>query len=97
MFFAKVPPPHPPPSSSPAAAGVFFLKKKDGGPRPCVDYQGLNQITIKKCHPLPLTNSALDALTGATIFTKLDLWRAYNLVRVREGGEWKTAIGLYIT
>ncbi|KAL0199667.1 hypothetical protein M9458_002854, partial [Cirrhinus mrigala] len=78
------------PSSSPAAAGFFFVKKKDGGLRPCVDYRGLNQITIKNRHPLPLTNTALDALSGARFFTKLDLRSAYNLVRIREGDEWKT-------
>ncbi|KAI2661187.1 Transposon Tf2-9 polyprotein [Labeo rohita] len=79
------------PSSSPAAAGFFFVKKKDGGLRPCVDYRGLNQITIKNRHPLPLTNTALDALSGARFFTKLDFRSAYNLVRIREGDEWKTA------
>ncbi|KAI2644270.1 Transposon Tf2-9 polyprotein [Labeo rohita] len=79
------------PSSSPAAAGFFFVKKKDGGVRPCVDYRGLNQITVKNRHPLPLTNTALDALSGAHFFTKLDLRSAYNLVRIREGDEWKTA------
>ncbi|KAL0185658.1 hypothetical protein M9458_017328, partial [Cirrhinus mrigala] len=79
------------PSSSPAAAGFFFIKKKDGGLHPCVDYRGLNQITIKNRHPLPLTNTALDALSGARFFMKLDLRSAYNLVRIREGDEWKTA------
>ncbi|KAI2645310.1 Transposon Tf2-6 polyprotein [Labeo rohita] len=80
------------PSSSPAAAGFFFVKKKkDGGLRPCVDYRGLNQITMKNRHPLPLTNTALDALSGAHFFTKLDLRSAYNLVRIREGDEGKTA------
>ncbi|KAL0164905.1 hypothetical protein M9458_040658, partial [Cirrhinus mrigala] len=67
------------------------VKKKDGGLHPCVDYRGLNQITIKNHHPLPLTNTALDALSGARFFTKLDLRSAYNLVRIREGDEWKTA------
>ncbi|KAL0147882.1 hypothetical protein M9458_056803 [Cirrhinus mrigala] len=79
------------PSSSPVATGFFFVKKKDGGLRPCVDYRGLNQITIKNRHPLPLTNTALDALSGAHFFSKLDLRSAYNLVRIREGDEWKTA------
>ncbi len=35
------------PSTSPASAGFFFIKKKDGGLHPCIDYRGLNDITIK--------------------------------------------------
>ncbi len=39
------------PSTSPASAGFFFVKKKDGGLRPCIDYRGLNDITIKFRYP----------------------------------------------
>ncbi|KAL0179864.1 hypothetical protein M9458_025306 [Cirrhinus mrigala] len=34
-------------STSPAAAGFFFVSKKDGGLRPCIDYRGLNNVTVK--------------------------------------------------
>ncbi len=43
-------------------------------------------------YPLPLVPSALEQLRGARIFTKLDLRSAYNLIRIREGDEWKTAL-----
>ncbi|KAK3571479.1 hypothetical protein QTP86_012366 [Hemibagrus guttatus] len=42
------------PSTSPAAAGFFFVGKKDGGLCPCIDYWGLNAITIPYPYPLPL-------------------------------------------
>ncbi|KAL0148230.1 hypothetical protein M9458_056462 [Cirrhinus mrigala] len=78
------------PSISPAAAGFFFVEKKDGGLRPCIDYRGLN-VTVKFRYPLPLVPSALEQLREATIYTKLDLRSAYNLIRIKEGDEWKTA------
>ncbi|XP_038822213.1 uncharacterized protein LOC120022396 [Salvelinus namaycush] len=79
------------PSSSPAGAGFFFVGKKDGSLRPCIDYRGLNNITVKNTYPLPLMSSAFERLQGASVFTKLDLRNAYHLVRIRRGDEWKTA------
>lgn len=79
------------PSSSPVGAGFFFVSKKDQTLRPCIDYRGLNSITVKNKYPLPLISSAFEPLYGATIFTKLDLRNAYHLVRIRDGDEWKTA------
>lgn len=79
------------PSSSPAGAGFFFVDKKDKTLRPCIDYRGLNNVTVKNRYPLPLISSAFELLQGAKVFTKLDLRNAYHLVRIREGDEWKTA------
>lgn len=78
-------------SKSPASASFFFIAKKGGGLRPCIDYRGLNAITVKYAHPLPSVPSAIEQLRGATIFTKLDLRSAYNLVRICKWDEWKTA------
>ncbi|KAK3536848.1 hypothetical protein QTP86_027036 [Hemibagrus guttatus] len=52
------------PSTSPAAAGFFFVGKKEGGLRPCIDYWGLNAITIPDPYPLPLVPAALEQLRG---------------------------------
>ncbi|KAK3536385.1 hypothetical protein QTP86_008852 [Hemibagrus guttatus] len=76
---------------SPAAAVFYFVGKKDGGLHPCIDYRGLNGITVPYPYPLPLVPAALEQLRGARIFTKLDLRSAYNLVRIKKGDEWKTA------
>lgn len=78
-------------SKSPAGAPILFVKKKDGTLRLCVDYRGINKITIKNRYPLPLISESLDRLRSAKIFTKLDLRGAYNLVRIKNGDEWKTA------
>ncbi|KAI2659363.1 Transposon Tf2-8 polyprotein [Labeo rohita] len=79
------------PSTSPAASSFFFVGKKDGGLRPCIDYRTLNSQIIQQPYPLPLVPAALEELRGSQVFTKLDLRSAYNLVRIREGDEWKTA------
>ncbi|KAK3520690.1 hypothetical protein QTP70_030553, partial [Hemibagrus guttatus] len=79
------------PSTSPAASSFFFVVKKDEGLRPCIDYRALNQITVKFRYPLPLVPAALEHYRGATVFNKSDLRSTYNLIRIREGDEWKTA------
>lgn len=39
--------------------GFFFAEKKEGGLRPCIDYRGLNQVTLTYCYPLPLATHPL--------------------------------------
>ena len=51
----------------------------------------MNKITKKNRYPLPLIHELFDRVRGATIFTRLDLKGAYNLVRMRPGDEWLTA------
>lgn len=55
--------------------------------------------TINYAHPLPLIPPAIKQLCGASIYTKLDLRIAYNLMRITAGDEWKTVFsttsGLY--
>ncbi|CAA7054956.1 unnamed protein product [Microthlaspi erraticum] len=41
------------PSVSPWGAPVLFVKKKDGSFRLCIDYRGLNRVTVKNRYPLP--------------------------------------------
>ena len=78
-------------SKSPAGYPILFAPKKDGSLRLCVDYRKLNDITIKNRYPLPNIGELQDRLGKARIFTKLDLRGAYNLIRMKEGEEWKTA------
>ncbi|QRV82130.1 Retrotransposable element Tf2 protein [Ceratobasidium sp. AG-Ba] len=79
------------PSKSPMASPVIFVKKKNGSLRMCIDYRKLNEMTVKNVYPLPRSNDLIEKLRGAKIFSKFDLKWGYNLVRIKEGDEWKTA------
>ncbi|CAG8777446.1 5533_t:CDS:2 [Cetraspora pellucida] len=74
-------------SKSPVRAPILFVKKKNGLLRLCVDYRGLNQVTIKNRYPLFLISELLYCLSSARIFTKIDLRSAYNLVRIKPDDE----------
>ena len=78
-------------STSPGGAPVIFAPKKDGTLRFCIDYRGLNAVTIKDRSPIPLIGEILDRLNGSRVFSKIDLKNAYYRIRIKEGDEWKTS------
>ncbi|MBW0512104.1 hypothetical protein O181_051819 [Austropuccinia psidii MF-1] len=75
------------PSSSSTGAPVLFVKKTDGGLRLCVDYRKLNAVTRKDKHPVPPMTQLLNFFNGSSIFSKIDLCGACNLLRIKEGDE----------
>lgn len=86
-------------SDSPWGAPVVLIKKKDGSWRFCVDYRGLNDITIKDVYPLPRINDILGKLEGAEYFSIMDLQSGYHQLPLRKEDREKTAFitadGLY--
>ena len=79
-----------------AASPILFIKWKTGDLRLCVDYRGLNAITKKNWYPLPLTHDLIDRVQGCDKFTVIDLKNAFNLIRIKEGDEWKTAFRTHL-
>ena len=55
--------------------------------------------TQAKCNTLPLISTLIDKLKGAKFFSKMDIWREYNNIWIKEGDKWKAAFiapyGLY--
>jgi hypothetical protein len=79
------------PSKSPYASPFFFVKKKDGKLRPVQDYRRLNSHTVRNQYPLPLIAQLISNLSGAHIFSKVDVRQGYNNVCIKKGDEWKAA------
>ena len=78
-------------SKSPADTLILFNKKPNGSLRLCVNYQSLNNLTIKNRYPLSLISESLDCLGLAKRFTQLDLTSVYYQMRIKKGDNWKTA------
>ena len=79
-------------SDSPWASPLFLVEKKSGEWRPCRDYHQLNAITIPDGYQTAHIEDSTTRLHGKTIFTTLDLVRAYHLVPVAEQDIPKTAV-----
>ncbi|MBW0466325.1 hypothetical protein O181_006040 [Austropuccinia psidii MF-1] len=78
------------PSSSSTGAPVLFVKRKDGGLHLCVDYCKLNGVTRKKEYPFPSMNNIITVFNCSSIFSKIDLHGASNLLIIKEGDEHLT-------
>lgn len=77
--------------NSPFAAPVLFVIKKDGSKRLCCDFRGLNEVTVKSKFPLPRIDDLFDMLSGASVFSQLDLVIGYHQVEVEPKDQYKTA------
>jgi len=70
------------PSTSPWAAPIVPVPKPDGSIRICIDYRGLNRVTIPDKYPMPQVKNIFDQLHGYRYFSTFDLaagfWQVPN-------------------
>jgi Reverse transcriptase (RNA-dependent DNA polymerase) len=71
---------------------LHMVPKKDGSWRPCGDYRRLNTITMPDRYPLPNLMDLSANMDGCTVFSKIDLVKAFHQVPIAPEERKKSAV-----
>lgn len=58
--------------------------KDSGEIRLCIDMRRANQTIMRETHPLPLVEELFGSVSGATVFSKIDVKDAYHQLEISE-------------
>ena len=70
---------------------ILFTFKKSKELRLCVNFRRINALTQKDKYSFLLMTNLKIRISKAWWFIKLDLRNAFNLIRIKQENEWKTA------
>jgi hypothetical protein len=79
------------PSMNPYYSPLVMVLKKEGSWCMCPDLCTLKKLSIKDKFPIPVIDDLLDELSGAQLFTKLDIHSGYHQICMNEEDIPKTA------
>lgn len=80
------------PSSSNWSSALHIVEKKNGDIRPCGDYRALNSRTKEDRYPVPHIQEFSSQLVGSSIFSRIDLIKAFHQIPVHPDDIPKTAL-----
>ena len=80
------------PSSSNWSSALHIVDKKNGDIRPCGDYRALNSRTVMDRYPVPNIQEFSSQLHGCTVFSRIDLVKAFHQIPVNPADIPKTAV-----
>ena len=83
------------PSKSPYSSPVVLVRKKDGSCRFCIDFRGLNKITVFDAEPIPNVEDLFVRLAHSRFFTKIDFAKGYWQILVLPEDRPKTAFATH--
>lgn len=80
------------PSSSPWSSPIHMVRKPDGSWRVTGDYRRLNTVSVPDSFPIPFLQDFTAKIAGSTVFSKLDLKKAYFQIPIHPKDVPKTTI-----
>jgi hypothetical protein len=87
------------PCSSPWSSPVLLIRKRDNSFRFCVDYRRVNTTIKNDLFPIPRIDDILESVSGACVFSTLDMKSSFHQIELDENSRdftaFRTASGSY--